>query len=222
MKPALVLSCALAGIAFSALSFESANAFPPMESPALAPSPIMVVAAGHGNEVALGAERFIDNLAQEGIGFLGNKDMSHEERKAAFKKLLGSKFDMQTIGRFALGRHWHTATPEQRKEYLKLFQQMTVEVYSQRFSDYQGQSLKVQGSRPEGTADILVNSVILQDSGPEVKVDWRVRQKNGTYKVVDVIVEGVSMAVTQRSDFSSVIQRGGGNLEVLLAHLRGG
>ncbi len=221
MKSALFLSCALAGFGLFGLS-SAAGAFTAAPGANPAPSPVMVAASSHGDEVALGAERFVDNLAQEGIGFLGNEGMSHDDRKAAFKKLLGNKFDMQTIGRFALGRYWQTATPTQRKEYLSLFQRMTIEVYSQRFSDYQGQSLKVNGSRPEGAADTLVNSVIVQDSGPPVKVDWRVRQKDGGYKVVDVIVEGVSMAVTQRSDFASVIQRGGGRLEVLLAHLRGG
>lgn len=221
MRPALLLSCALAGFGLfgSPLTARAVTAAPGTTS---GPAPVMVAASSHGDEIALGAERFVDNLAQEGIGFLGNKGMSHEDRKAAFKKLLGNKFDMQTIGRFALGRYWQTASPDQRKEYLNLFQSMTIEVYSQRFSDYQGQSLKVRGSRPEGKSDTLVNTVIVQDSGPEVKVDWRVRQKDGGYKVVDVIVEGVSMAVTQRSDFASVIQRGGGKLEVLLTHLRGG
>lgn len=223
LKPALFLTCMLTGVSALLFACSNANAFLPVAGPALPSAPILVAAAGHGNEVALGAEVFVDALAKEGIGFLGDKDMTMEERKAAFKKLLSSKFDMQTIGRFALGRYWQTATPEQRKEYMKLFQKMTVEVYSQRFSDYQGQSLEIRGSRPEGSGtDTLVNSVILQDNGPEVKVDWRIRHKNGTYKVVDVIVEGVSMAVTQRSDFSSVIQRGGGNLEVLLKHLRDG
>jgi phospholipid transport system substrate-binding protein len=111
-------------------------------------------------------------------------------------------------------------TSAQRTEYTASFKKMIVEVYSRRFSEYEGQKLEVRGSRPEGTADVLVKSAIVPPSGPEVAVDWRVRSSNGQYKVVDVIVEGVSMAVTQRADFASVIQRGGGDVEVLLAHLR--
>ena len=71
-----------------------------------------------------------------------------------------------------------------------------------------------------GKNDVLVTSYIVPDAGSKVQVDWRVRNKNGSYQIIDVIIEGVSMTMTQRSDFSSVIQRGGGDFEVLLAHLR--
>ena len=97
---------------------------------------------------------------------------------------------------------------------------MVIDVYSQRFEDYNGQDIEIIGSRPEGKRDILVSSILKQDGGPDVRLDWRVRKKNGRHKVVDVIVEGVSMSLTQRSDFASVIQRGGGNVEALLQHLR--
>ncbi len=167
------------------------------------------------------AEGFIHALTQEGIGFLGDSSMSDEARKRAFKKLLNKNFDMKTLARFSLGRYWRTASEDQRKEYMSLFQKMIIEVYSKRFSDYKGQKVEIKASRTEGNnGDILVNSVILQKNAPEIQLDWRVRFKNGEFKVVDVIVEGVSMAVTQRSDFASVIQRGGGDINVLLAHLR--
>ena len=97
---------------------------------------------------------------------------------------------------------------------------MVVKVYSDRFKEYKGQKFEVRGARPEGEKDVIVTSFILPEGGPEVQVDWRVRSKNGRFQVIDVIVEGVSMSVTQRSDFASVIQRGGGNVDVLLAHLQ--
>lgn len=181
---------------------------------------VVAVADTQPNAIGQGAEAFIDKMAQQGIGFLGDAAMDDAARRAEFKKLLSTNFDMNTIARFSLGPYWKSASAAQREEYVGLFKKMIVEVYAQRFSEYKGQKLQVRGSRPEGQADILVNSSIVQPSGPEVAVDWRVRKKDGQYKIVDVIVEGVSMAVTQRSDFSSVIQRGGGQLEVLLAHLR--
>jgi phospholipid transport system substrate-binding protein len=169
---------------------------------------------------AKGAEAFIDRLAQDGIGFLSDVSMSDDGRKGEFRKLLNKNFDLNTIARFTLGRNWKSLSDAQRKEYLSSFKRMIVEVYSRRFSDYQGQKLEVRGSRPEGTSDVLVKTAIVPPSGPEVAVDWRVRKSSGEYKVVDVIVEGVSMAVTQRADFSSVIQRGGGDVNALLVHLR--
>lgn len=166
------------------------------------------------------AEAFVDRLAKEGISFLSNPTMSDEGRKGEFRKLLNKNFDLNTIARFTLGKHWKSLTDAQRKEYLASFRAMIVDVYSRRFSEYQGQKLEVRGSRPEGKGDVLVKSALVPPSGPEVAVDWRVRNSGGQYKVVDVIVEGVSMAVTQRADFASVIQRGGGDVKVLLAHLR--
>ena len=170
---------------------------------------------------ARGAQDFVDSVAQRGIGFLGNEKLSEAQRRAEFKKLLNDSFDMKTIGRFALGRYWKGASDAQKKEYLKLFNKMIVEVYTGRFSEYNGQALKVVNARAEGKADAVVTSKIIPDTGSEIQLDWRVRHKNGKYKVVDIIVEGVSMALTQRSDFSSVIQRGGGNVDVLIEHLRG-
>ena len=173
-----------------------------------------------GNSVlASGARNFIDTMAQRALGFLAGTG-SQETKKSEFARLLQDSFDMETIGRFTLGRYWRVSTKQQREEYLKLFRQMVVDVYSARFSEYKGQRFDVRSVRQDGEKDAIVTSFIVPPEGPEVQVDWRVRYKDGRYKVVDVIVEGVSMSVTQRSDFSAVIQRGGGDVQVLLAHLR--
>lgn len=167
------------------------------------------------------AEKFIDQMANEAIGFLSNGSLNNTQKKARFKKLLKSKYDMATIGRFALGRYWRTASAGEKKEYQALFEKMIVEVYSRRFGEYEGQVLEVRSSRKDSERDVTVQSFIVPDSGPEIQVDWRVRKKDGRYRVIDVVVEGVSMALTQRSEFASVIQRGGGQVSVLLEHLNG-
>lgn len=166
------------------------------------------------------AEDFVQNLAQTAIDFLSDDSLSESEKTEKFDDLLSKRFDMRSIGRFALGRYWRNASPAQQKEYLDLFNDMILEVYSRRFSEYQGQTITVLSSRPEGNRDILVASVIKEANSPDIRLDWRLRSTNGQYKVIDVIVEGVSMALTQRSDFASVIQRGGGNIQVLLNHLK--
>lgn len=219
MKKALLFSCAILGVSVLTPSAFAAGLGSGLGAQAPA-GDLLIVADTQPDAIGKGAEAFIGKLADDGIGFLGDASMDDAQRRGAFKKLLNNNFDMNTIARFSLGRYWKTASDAQKKEYLSLFNKMIIEVYAQRFSDYEGQKLEVRGSRPEGSADILVNSVIVQPSGPEVSVDWRVRKKGGAYKVVDVIVEGVSMAVTQRSDFASVIQRGGGDMNVLLAHLK--
>ena len=166
------------------------------------------------------AQKFIEKLGEDAISFLSNTELSTDAKAKEFRRIMNASFDMKTIGRFVLGKNWRTATPEQQSEYQKLFNAMIVEVYTVRLDNYQGQKFEVGSVRDVGKKDLLVTSHILPVDSPKVKVDWRVRQKNGRYKIIDVLIEGVSMSLTQRSDFSSVIQRGGGDIEVLLEHLR--
>lgn len=167
------------------------------------------------------SEDFIDTMGKKAISFLSDSSLSQDQKRNRFQSLLKKNYDMKTIGRFALGKNWSLASDSQKSEYLKLFEKMVVDVYSKRFDEYKGQRFEVRSSRDIGKNDKLVNTVILPDSGPEVDVDWRVRDKNGKQQIIDVVIEGVSMSLTQRSDFSSVIQRGGGgSIEPLLDHLR--
>ncbi len=167
-----------------------------------------------------GAFTFVSSMTKQGIDFLADSELSEEQRTKEFHTFLKTNFDMKTIARFVLGRYWRGATIEQKKEYLRLFETMIVDVYATRFGEYNGEQLNVVSSRPDGDRDAIVSSEIVAEN-VTISVDWRIRKKkDGKFKVVDVIVEDVSMSLTQRSEFASVIQRGGGNVEVLLAHLR--
>ncbi len=168
-----------------------------------------------------GAQDFIQDMAKRGIDFLANPDLTLEQRKAEFKDLLQSSFDIKVIGRFTMGRYWSSTTEEQREEFQKLFETMIIDSYSRRFSDYNGQDFDVASSRSLGKSDTIVQSFITDTNGQKISVDWRVREKNGNFKVIDIIVEGVSMTTTQRSEFASIIQRGGGDVQVLIDHLKG-
>lgn len=181
----------------------------------------LTVSAAQSSETAEGAFKFVQSTAEAGLKFLSNPQSPRDEKKKEFRKLLDNSFDLDTIGRFALGRYWNTATPEQRKDYLTQFRRMVVDVYANRFDDYKGQKFEAASFRAISPTDTLVTSYIKPaDGSPDIQVDWRVRFKGNTYKIVDVLVSGVSMSVTQRSDFASVIQRGGGNIDVLIDHLK--
>ncbi len=179
--------------------------------------------ASQSAEVAEGAFKFVQSTAERGLKFLSNPQSDTAEKRAEFRKLLDSSFDLDTIGRFALGTYWRGATPAQQKEYLALFRKMVVDVYTARFNDYKGQKFEAKSFRSISATDTLVVTYIIPaDGGQNIEVGWRVRHKGGKYKIVDVLVAGVSMSVTQRSDFASVIQRGGGSVDVLINHLKSG
>lgn len=181
---------------------------------------LIYVSSQVDEKVLKGAQNFVQNMGERALAFLSNDSYSNDRKTMEFQKLLADSFDMRTIGRFALGRHWRTASDSQKSEYLKLFEAMVVDVYANRFDEYSGEFFRVGSARAEGKRDAIVTSYISSATGPEIQVDWRVRYKNNRYQIVDVIVEGVSMSVTQRSEFSTLIQRGGGDLSVLLSHLK--
>ena len=167
------------------------------------------------------AQSFVNAVTENGLSYLSDSTLTKEALRTHFKTILEKNFDLPKIARFSLGRYWRTASKAQQKEYTALFKNMIIDVYAHRFSEYQGQTLTVGAARAEGKRDIIVPSVLSGGGTPDIMVDWRVRKNGkGRFKVIDVIVEGVSMAMTQRSDFSSVIQRGGGDVQVLIAHLQ--
>jgi len=182
-------------------------------------SGFILINANQSEERQAGAQQFISTMAQSAIGFISDDGLNGAAKTKAFEKLLRNDFDLKKIGRFAMGQYWNSASDAQKKAYFGLFETMVIDTYSARFSEYGGQEIEVRKARPEGKKDILVSSAIVGGDGPEIDVDWRVRYSAGKYQVIDVVVEGVSMALTQRSEFASVIQRGGGSVDVLIAHL---
>ena len=159
------------------------------------------------------ATAFVNDLLGKALQSLADKSLSDEQREKQFRTMLDTKFDMPRISRFVLGRYWTTASDQDKQNFQKLFEDYVVRAYSARFSQYSGEQVKVIGSRPESQTVTLVTSQILRDNGaPPAKIDWRVRKQDNDYKVVDIDVEGVSMLVTQREEFGSVIQRSGGTI----------
>lgn len=185
----------------------------------VAPAPAQQIS---GEQQELSAQsKFIQSLGDRAIALLANKEIPAEERDSQFRTILRDSFDLQTIARFVIGRSWMTATPEQQKEYMDLFEALVVKTYSDRFALYTGEGFKVRSSVPETDKDTIVNSNITRpDGSASTTVTWRVRTKGDKMGIIDVVVEGVSMSVTQRQEYSSVIQRNGGDVGALLELMR--
>ena len=146
--------------------------------------------------------------------------MADAERETRFRALFRTKFDVERIGRFTLGKHVRRADEKQLAEFLRLFEDFIVVTYASRFSEYSGESFEIRSIRAEPGRDTLVLTEIMRPTGgPPYRVDWQVREREGILKIIDVKVEGVSMSVTQRAEFSSVIQRQGG-VDGLIEQLR--
>jgi phospholipid transport system substrate-binding protein len=165
------------------------------------------------------ATAFMNELWNQALELL-NKKAPPAEREARFRELFRKDFDTPGIARFVLGRYWRTASPQEQKEFLKLFDDYVVFVYTARWSDFEGEQFKITGTHPDQDS-VLVSTDVSTPGAPQAfKVDWRLKNDDGVYKISDVIVDGVSMLVTQRSEFASVIQRHGGQVQGLLNLMR--
>ncbi len=165
------------------------------------------------------AGAFISRLAQDAVAQLSDKSMALDVRLQRFRELLAAGFDVPAVARFVLGRYWRVATPQEREEYVKLFQDYVVSIYASRFQQYNGETLQVNGAVRDDDGAV-VSSLIVRPSGPPVKVDWKLRREEPGFKIVDVMVEGVSMSVTQRDDFAAAIQAHGGKVAGLIDLLK--
>ena len=186
---------------------------------------IAVVLIGFGSALAQSGpattpDAFVETLGQRVFQALRDSNLTETGRLSKFRMLFEEGLDLPAIGRFVLGRHWWRATRAERKAYLQLFEDYIVAIYAARLGRYQGETVRVVGSRKDGKHDTVVSTEILSESGRPTRVDWRVRGTARKYKILDVVVEGISMAITQRSEFASVIQRSGGQLDGLLTELR--
>ena len=165
------------------------------------------------------AVAFMNQLWDRAVEVL-NKKSDPALRQERFRQLFHADFDCPGIARFVLGRYWRDASEEEQKDFVRLFEDYVVFVYTARLSNFGGQDFKIRRSRSDGDGVMVSTDVFSPGGSSPLKIDWRLVSDNGIYKINDVIVEGVSMLVTQRSEFASIVQRNGGQVRGLLAMMR--
>lgn len=158
---------------------------------------------------AADARALVQNMADKGLKVLGDKSISKAEREATFGKLFNQNFHVRTIGVFVLGRHWRRATPEQRKAYLAVFEKLIVKTYSVRLSQYAGEEFRIRGASVDDRGVYSVDSVVLREGRESIPLRWLLRKSSKGLKIVDVVIENLSMAQTQRDDFAAILRRRG-------------
>lgn len=183
---------------------------------------VAIVPAAFADDVS-DAQNFVRVLADKAISQLTSPTLSQNEREDKFRVLLHEHFDVAAMGKSALGRYWRVATPTEQSEYMDLFEDLIVATYASKFRDYGGENLDITNVMPiSGSEDnaILVQSQVVRNVAKPIRVDWRVSQPSQNPKIIDVVIEGVSMIQTQRSEFTSVIVRTGNKVSGLIEELR--
>jgi len=169
-----------------------------------------------------GAGGFLTELTDRVVAQLTESGLTDAVRKLRFRKLLNEAFDLSEIGRFVLGRYWRRADAAQRSDFLDAFEGMMLHRFLPLFSKISDEKFEIGPSRPyRNNPDFVsVESELRQGDGETIHVNWRVRKHGEIYKIVDIVAEGVSIAVTLRSEYVSVLKRNGGDVDALTRVLR--
>ncbi len=177
---------------------------------AVAVAPGMARAESAGNPGG-----FVNAIIADALAMLRDPALAEPQREERLGLLLRRDFDLPRIARYVLGRYWTSASADERENFTRLFEQWVVQTYGARLSRYSQETVTVTGTRPENGADTVVTSAIVHPSGPPTHVAWRVSGQPGSYRIVDIDVEGVSMALTEREEIAAVIERSGGTVTAL-------
>ncbi|MDP6876841.1 MAG: ABC transporter substrate-binding protein [Alphaproteobacteria bacterium] len=163
---------------------------------------------------------FLRTLAADAFILLSDENLTPANRALAFRQLLRRDFDLPAVSRFVLGRYWRRASSAEQAEFTRLFEDYVVAIYGRRLGNYGSAGLIVTGHRDDGSDGAIVHSRIEPHNGPVIKLDWRMKKRGNGWRVIDIMVEGVSLAMAQRSEFATVIRSSGGRVSGLLTRLR--
>ncbi len=156
-----------------------------------------------------GASAFVKNLVDAAILVLKIPVEEQARRERGLRDLLIENFDLPLITRLVVGRYWRKANAAQKEAFMMVFEQHIVQVYTSQLGVYSDQRVEMRTVAARTDKDTIVGTEIMRQSDPPLRLDWLVRETNGSYKIIDLAAEGVSMMTTKRSEFSSVIAREG-------------
>ena len=157
------------------------------------------------------ASKFANNLGNKALAVLKDETLDPLQKEAHLVDIFSNTVDVKWIGKFVLGKYWNRISDEEKTQYMEYYSPFLIRSYTSRFTEYSDESFEIVGARETGDEEYLVETKILRTNGQQpVLANYRVRKtENSTYKVFDIIVEGVSLIATQRSEFGAIMNRKG-------------
>lgn len=186
--------------------------------------PLLAALAGSllfaGAALASGSARDVVITTTDGvIAVLKDNALSRDAKRERIEEVVYANVDFDTLSRLVMAKNWKTLTPEQQKEFEDEFKRHLSVTYSRNIDNYRNEGVKVIGEREEARGDRTVQTrVVRGDAGSnDILVDYRLREKDGRWYIIDVIVEGVSLVANFRSQFQDIIS--GSNPQQLITLL---
>jgi phospholipid transport system substrate-binding protein len=163
------------------------------------------------------AATFVDTMLRE-LLTIANGSGTLETKRAALARVVDARVNVEAVARFCLGRFWRTASAPQQAEYTQLFRRWLIRSVTEKVGEYQGVTYTM-GKAAKREADVAVSTIVNRPGNAPNKVDWVV-DADGPPRVIDVIAEGTSLRLTQRSDYAAFLSRNGSNVQALIDALK--
>lgn len=158
-----------------------------------------------------GAIEFVETIASETIAAWSDSKLTEEERTVAFREVFEQATDINLLARGMLGRHFRTASSEQRKLYMAAMSDYIVAEFDKRMTQIGFRQLEVIGTKPASgkNGHVFVKTEVQRDEGQPILADWRIRKKNGKFQIVNLEFEGINLMITNRDVFSAKVKKVG-------------
>ena len=165
----------------------------------------------------LNEEEFVKKFANDAIMILGNEQISVNEKNDQFTNLVMSAIDLNLISQFVLSKSWKTATDDQKERYISAFKTYFINSYANKLDQYSNEKIIVNGSENAGKY-VIVDTNIIKEGTDTLKINlkWRLLNKDGEIKIIDLNIEGISLVIAQREEFQSFLANNDGNLDSLI------
>jgi len=170
------------------------------------------------SESEAGARAVIAETVEEVLAVLRDKSVSTQSRIRSIEEIVYGRFDLYVMSRLVLARNWKRFSEEQKAEYVEEFKRYLTNSYGSRIERYDQQTVEILGEREEPRGDVVVKTKVVGGEFDGASVDYRLRNQTGDWRVIDVVIEGISMVSNYRDQFKSIVSRGGP--ELLLEKLR--
>jgi len=174
-----------------------------------------------GKSFSLEPEEFVQSVVNKASLILTKDNFTKEQKIEKLKSIAKEAVDIQGIGYYSLGAHRKNLSDDQKKEYLDVFEKYFLKSFASRLAEYTDPKIHVDSQKKLNEKYTMVSSVLMAtQEKPEVKINWRIVTKNPDKPlIIDVVIEGVSLAKVQKEEFNSIIQNNDGNINALLASL---
>jgi phospholipid transport system substrate-binding protein len=164
------------------------------------------------------ASEFVKNIGDKLVAVVNSPEADRDKREK-LTQIIDSGVDVDGVARFCLGRFWRSASPEQQQRYTELFHQVLVNNITSKLGEYRGVRFTM-GRALQRDDNEVVATVVERPNNPPTNVDWIISSASGSPKIIDVIAEGTSLRLTQRSDYASYLSHNNNSVDALISAMR--